>query len=269
MGATPLVPNGATGATPYEQEVKLEKLFGELQAGFKKMEGVADPNKQANILKDLTNKMQEAKSLIKEFEQEARTDNMPAAELTSRKKGLVQQLNEYIAKKKELGNDIAGRKELIGAAKRGDGPKDYNNMDTTTLIVEGRKKIKESDESLIRSEKLVAETIEIGTKTAAKLDDQTKQLERVVDDLDQIHFSMKKAQKIIRDITRGIATDKAIMGFIMLLLLGVVVIIVLKIAHIPKSTSTASPPPPPPPPSGRRMLGYRAPTLAHPHYTIA
>jgi len=82
------------------------------------------------------------------------------------------------------------------------------DMDTTTLIVEGRKKIKESDESLIRSEKLVAETIEIGTKTAAKLDDQTKQLERVVDDLDQIHFSMKKAQKIIRDITRGIATDK-------------------------------------------------------------
>ena len=66
-------------------------------------------------------------SLIKEFEQEARTDNMPAAELTSRKKGLVQQLNEYIAKKKELGNDIAGRKELIGAAKRGDGPKDYNS----------------------------------------------------------------------------------------------------------------------------------------------
>ena len=87
------------------------------------------------------------------------------------------------------------------------------DMDTTQLIVEGRKKIKESDESLIRSEKLVAETIEIGTKTAAKLDDQTKQLERVVDDLDQIHFSMKKAQKIIRDITRGIATDKSVFCF--------------------------------------------------------
>lgn len=66
-------------------------------------------------------------SLIKEFEQEARTDGMPAPELTARKKGMVQQLNEYIAKKKELGTDIAGRKELIGAAKRGDGPKDYNS----------------------------------------------------------------------------------------------------------------------------------------------
>lgn len=84
-------------------------------------------------------------------------------------------------------------------------------MSTTELIVEGRKKIKESDESLIRSEKLVAETIDIGTKTAEKLHDQTKQLERVVDDLDQIHFSMKKANRIIRDITRSIATDKWVM----------------------------------------------------------
>ena len=40
---------------------------------------------------------------------------------------MVQQLNEYIAKKKDLGNDIAGRKELIGAAKRGDIPKDHNS----------------------------------------------------------------------------------------------------------------------------------------------
>ena len=81
-------------------------------------------------------------------------------------------------------------------------------MSTTELIVEGRKKIKDSDESLIRSEKLVAETIDIGTKTAEKLNDQTKQLERVVDDLDQIQFSLKKASRIIRDITRSIATDK-------------------------------------------------------------
>ena len=54
-------------------------------------------------------------------------DGMPAAELTSRKKGLVQQLNDFIAKKKLLGNDIAGRQELIGAAKRGDVPKDTNS----------------------------------------------------------------------------------------------------------------------------------------------
>lgn len=51
----------AESNSPYEQEAKLDKLFSELQAGFKKMEGISDPNKQSNALKDLTNKMQEAK----------------------------------------------------------------------------------------------------------------------------------------------------------------------------------------------------------------
>ena len=51
----------AESSSPYEQEAKLDKLFNELQTGFKKMEGVSDPNKQTNLLKDLTNKMQEAK----------------------------------------------------------------------------------------------------------------------------------------------------------------------------------------------------------------
>ena len=53
---------------------------------------------------------------------------------------------------------------------------------------------------------------QVGTKTAETLHDQTKQLERVVDDLDQIQFSLKKAQQVIRDITRGIATDKWVPG---------------------------------------------------------
>lgn len=33
-------------------------------------------------------------------------------------------------------------------------------------------------------------------------------MERVVDDLDDIEFTMKKARKVIADLTRGILTDK-------------------------------------------------------------
>jgi SNARE protein len=33
-------------------------------------------------------------------------------------------------------------------------------------------------------------------------------MERVLDDLEQIHFSMKKANQVLRDMTRGIATDR-------------------------------------------------------------
>ena len=64
MVATPLAPNASGGATVYEQEAKLDKLFNELQAGFKKMESITDPNKQSSLLKDLTSKMQEAKRYL-------------------------------------------------------------------------------------------------------------------------------------------------------------------------------------------------------------
>ena len=33
-------------------------------------------------------------------------------------------------------------------------------------------------------------------------------MERVLDDLEQIHFTMKKANQVLRDMTRSIATDR-------------------------------------------------------------
>lgn len=45
-------------------------------------------------------------------------------------------------------------------------------------------------------------------QTAATLHDQTQQLNKVVDDLNEIEFTMKKATRVIADITKGIMTDK-------------------------------------------------------------
>lgn len=81
-------------------------------------------------------------------------------------------------------------------------------MSTNELIQLGKKEIASTDLALVRAQKVVADTISIGTKTAETMEGQTKQLERVMDDLDEIHFSMKKASQVIRDMTRGMATDK-------------------------------------------------------------
>ena len=64
--------------------------------------------------------------------------------------------------------------------------------------------MKETDQSLARSKAVVQETIQIGQTTAEALKGQTKQMEKIVDDLDEIHFSMKKSMKLIKDITRGV-----------------------------------------------------------------
>jgi SNARE protein len=45
-------------------------------------------------------------------------------------------------------------------------------------------------------------------QTAATLHDQTQQLNKVVDDLNEIEFTMKKASKVIADIGKGIMTDR-------------------------------------------------------------
>ena len=53
-----------------------------------------------------------------------------------------------------------------------------------------------------------SDCVQIGTKVAETLEDQTKQMERIAGDLDEIKFTLKKAEKVIRDITRSMATDK-------------------------------------------------------------
>ena len=52
--------------------------------------------------------------------------------------------------------------------------------------------------------------MQIGTAAAQGLNDQTTQLNKIVDDLNEIEFTMKKAVKVIRDITKGMMTDKCI-----------------------------------------------------------
>lgn len=55
---------------------------------------------------------------------------------------------------------------------------------------------------------LLAAHTRAAPQTAATLHDQTQQLNKIVDDLNEIEFTMKKASKVIRDIGKGIMTDK-------------------------------------------------------------
>lgn len=81
-------------------------------------------------------------------------------------------------------------------------------LSTQELMAKGRKEMKDQEDSLMRAQRIVESTIDVGTKTAETLHQQGQQMERVLDALDEIKFSMKKANQVIRDITRSMATDK-------------------------------------------------------------
>ena len=65
-------------------------------------------------------------------------------------------------------------------------------------------------------------------------------MEKVVDDLDEIHFSLKKSMKVIKDLTRGLATDKCILTLLFVVVMGVVAIIAVKMAGLDKDDEVAS-----------------------------
>ena len=103
-------------------------------------------------------------------------------------------------------------------------------MELQDVMQVGRDAMKATDDAIERSKKTVETTIQLGQQTAEALRNQTEQMERVVDDLDEIHFSLKKSFKVIRDLTRGLATDKCILALLFLVVAGVVAIIAVKIA---------------------------------------
>lgn len=126
----------------YEQEVALNSIFDDLSESFKKIDQLNDSKKQSE-LKRMTAQMQEAKAydslaeshfglyavwtlfvfyrqtclfgrrLIRDFEREAKIDNMSADELNYRKKLLVQELNSFIGLKKAYSSQLQQRRELM------------------------------------------------------------------------------------------------------------------------------------------------------------
>ncbi|KAI8473157.1 MAG: hypothetical protein J3K34DRAFT_361577, partial [Monoraphidium minutum] len=223
-----------------EQEEKLDAIFSSLEGAFKKLDKIKDDAKRQAALKDITGKLRDAKALVKEFEREARIDGMPARELAERKRALVNELNSYIALKKNYSGADEARGELLAGAAPGGGGEGggggggergnpYDGMTMQELVKEGRRGMQETETTLTRTEKLVEDTLQIGQQTAATLHDQTQQLNKVVDDLNEIEFTVKKATKVIADITKGIMTDKCIMFLLFLVVAGVIALVIVKV----------------------------------------
>jgi hypothetical protein len=82
---------------------------------------------------------------------------------------------------------------------------DMNNQE---IVAQGRDRMNATDAELAVARRVAAQTEDTAVKTAQELKKQTDQMQTVADDLNEIEFTMQRASKVIRDITRGLATDK-------------------------------------------------------------
>ena len=244
-----------------EIDGQIADIFRALQNGFQKLDKIKDANRRSRQLEELTDKMRDCKRLIKDFERVVKdeagsVDPNTAKFLNERKQSLIKELNSYVALKKQHASENK-RVDLFDAPSGEDAFGEENvllasNMSNQQLMQHGDNLMDETDQALARSKQTVQETINVGTETAAALKAQTEQMSRVVNELDSIHFSMKKASKLVKEIGRQVATDRCIMGLLFLIVAGVIAVIIVKIVNphnkdIPDLPGLA-------PPVSRRLL---------------
>ncbi|KAF6154943.1 hypothetical protein GIB67_018380 [Kingdonia uniflora] len=256
---------------------KLEQIDGEIRDhfralanGFQKLDKIKDPNRQSKQLEELAGKMRECKRLIKEFDSEIKDEegrNPPEVnkQLNDKKQALIKELNSYVALRKTYMSSLGNKRvELFDMGAGGSDPTAEEDnvqmasaMSNQELIDAGNRKMSETDQAIERSKQVVHQTIEVGAQTGVALKGQTEQMGRIVNELDTIHFSIKKATQLVKEIGRQVATDKCIMLFLLLIVCGVIAIIIVKIVNPNNKNIRDIPGLAPPAPSGRRLLYSR------------
>ena len=80
-----------------------------------------------------------------------------------------------------------------------------------------------------RMKRQIEESKEVGASTAVRLKGQTEQLRKIDEDIMKVGSNLQRADLLLRQFMRKMATDKIIMAFMLLIFIGVLVIIVWKI----------------------------------------
>ncbi|XP_072985148.1 novel plant SNARE 13-like [Typha latifolia] len=259
--------NGLPMSAELEQiDGEIQDIFRALQNGFQKLDKIKDSNRQSKQLEELTGKMRECKRLIKEFDRQFKEDesrNPPEVnkQLNEKKQSMIKELNSYVALRKTYQSSLGNKRvELFDMGAGGNDPVTEENvqlasaMSNQELIDAGNKKMDETDQAIKRSKMVVEQTIEVGSQTAANLKGQTEQMGRIVNELDTIHFSIKKASQLVKEIGRQVATDKCIMMLLFLIVCGVIAVIIVKIVHPSNKSIPDIPGLAPPAPAARRLL---------------
>ncbi|CAN4127743.1 unnamed protein product [Withania somnifera] len=247
-----------------EIEGQISDIFRALSNGFQKLEKIKDSNRQSRQLEELTGKMRECKRLIKDFDREVKdleckSDADTTKMLNEKKQSMIKELNSYVALKKQYASNIENKRVDLFEGP-GEGFAEENgllasNMSNQQLMDQGNRMMDETDQVIERSKKVVHETVNVGTETAAALKAQTEQMSRIVNELDSIHFSIKKATQLVKELGRQVATDRCIMALLFLIVVGVVAIIIVKIVN-PHNKDIRDIPGLAPPAPSRRLLAH-------------
>jgi len=148
------------------------------------------------------------------------------------KKNYMKKYKSHKANKKEWETRVefarkhSTRSELMDGHQKEATGADFNTAEG--MMAHGAAVQADTKSSLERTLGVVADARDLGVATAAKLENQNKQMAGMLDDLASIDSTMERANKTLKRIARKMGTDKCLWVVIFLVLVAIIWIIVKK-----------------------------------------
>ncbi|KAI9220651.1 hypothetical protein BC828DRAFT_415496 [Blastocladiella britannica] len=205
----------------YDEQLKeiTESMQSSLETEVSKLIGAARLEK-CEYLKTRLNR---GRQLVKSI-------NVELRELPNDKRSIwVEKAKAYDTKLNQLQQDLNWA--VTSAERDGQGGrvvKGVNEMTSKEMTAAALDTQQQSLQSTARTKALIATTIQVGTETFDVLKQQTDQIQGINDKVDQVESNLKRADKQLRAFMRKMATDKIIMIFVFLIVMGIVGAILVK-----------------------------------------
>ncbi|EGC33843.1 v-SNARE family protein [Dictyostelium purpureum] len=108
------------------------------------------------------------------------------------------------------------------------GPEDYQSQydNQRQHLLSGSNMLDSTSDRLLRTHQISEQNQQIGENILMDLGKQGQQLRGMRDKLDETDDNIKSARKIMTGMARRLATNKVILSFIILLLLGIIALII-------------------------------------------
>eukprot|EP00304_Pavlova_gyrans_P010127 CAMPEP_0206042386 /NCGR_PEP_ID=MMETSP1466-20131121/6521_1 /ASSEMBLY_ACC=CAM_ASM_001126 /TAXON_ID=44452 /ORGANISM="Pavlova gyrans, Strain CCMP608" /LENGTH=239 /DNA_ID=CAMNT_0053417095 /DNA_START=94 /DNA_END=813 /DNA_ORIENTATION=- len=207
----------------YDEE--LTELCDEIRQKIDALPRTQGDNRAERIAM-IQQRMQRAKQVLHSFKVEMRELSKDEAFTYDTKckqhVATLQQLNTDLQWAKSEGE----RAELMeGAGGEAGG---VDNMTAQQLISKGASIQEQSLASVTRSKVMIEQSKAVGVETTQKLKGQTEQMRNIDEDIMKVESNLKRADLLLRAFLRRIATDKFVMVFLFLIVVGILTIIIYK-----------------------------------------
>jgi len=202
-------------------ETELEKLVADIRKGIDGLAKLSTTEKQ-NKVSYLQGRINRAKQVYRNFKLELR--DLPKVDADPWNK----KAKDYMDQINKLSQDLSWSQDKDSMNVNG-GPPATQDPDamTTKQVLEKAENIQKKDlEGVDRILQNIEQTKETGVAIGENLARQTEQLGKVNEGIQEVQSYLKLAGKELRAFSRRVATDKLIMSFVCLIVIGIIFIIV-------------------------------------------